>query len=119
MAYNEQLAGRVRLLLEEMAGAEEKGMFGGLAFMIDDKMCAGVVKNDLMLRIDPGIYEACLQREGCRAMNFTGRPMKGFVFVDDESLRSDNVLKEWIDLALAFNTLAEPSKKKKPKTVNH
>lgn len=116
MAYDEKLADRVReIIAEKHKNIEEKKMFGGLCFMVNDKMCIGVEQERLMLRIDPEKYDAVIEQEGCRPMDFTGKPMKGFVFVDKEVLRTKKQLLLWIDLALEYNKIAKPSKKKKSK----
>lgn len=112
MAYNEHLAERVRETLKRTANVEEKKMMGGITFMVNDKMCVGVSKNELMARIDPDIYEVALRRKGCHEMNFTGRPMKGFIFVDPKGTSNKRDLNYWIDLALDFNKKAKASKKK-------
>ena len=83
--------------------------------MVDDKMCVGVNKDNLMLRIDPDIYEDALTKDGAREMDFTGRPMRGFIFVDEGALENESGFKYWIDLALEFNPRAKSSKKKKKK----
>ena len=114
MAYNEFLADRIRLALKEKGSAfQEKKMMGGLAFMVDNKMCVGVVKDDLMARIDPAAYDEALKHKGCRAMDLTGRPMKGFVFVSPEGTDMDDDLAGWVQLALDFNPRAKASKKNK------
>jgi len=116
MAYDEQLANRVReLIAETHRNIEEKKMFGGLCFMVNDKMCVGVEKERLMLRIDPEKYDEVIEKDGCRPMDFTGKPMKGFVFVDKDVLRTQKQLQYWINLALEYNKMAKPSKKKKSK----
>lgn len=112
MAYNEQLANRVRETLRDQPIVEEKKMMGGLAFMVDGKMCVGVVKDDLMVRLDPNDVEKALDERGARPMDFTGKPMKGFLFVCEEGTSSGKELRYWIDLALAYNPLAKASKKK-------
>lgn len=112
MAYNELLADRIRVALGEHPGLEEKLMFGGICFMIDDKMCIGVVKDEIMCRIDPKLEEAALERTGCRPMDFTRKSMKGFVFVGEEGLRGKSDLDYWIRLCLDFNPHAKSSKKK-------
>lgn len=112
MAYNEFLADRIRQLLNERHVAfEEKHMMGGLAFMVDDKMCVGVVKDNLMARVGEDAYEHCLKQPGAREMNFTGKPMKGFVFVDEEGTDMDDDLDYWIELCLDYNPFAKSSKK--------
>jgi len=113
MAYNERLAARVRDFLSHHRGVEEKKMMGGLTFMVNHKMCVGIVNNDLMARIDPELYEAALKKTGCREMDFTGRPMKGFVFVGPDGTTSKRQLESWIALAMAFNKKAKPSRKRK------
>ena len=80
--------------------------------MVDNKMCVGIVKNELMARIDPDIYSEALIKKGCKEMNFTGRPMKGFVFVEPEGIDLENDLEYWIELCLDFNPKAKSSKKK-------
>ncbi len=114
MAYNEFIADRVRRVLEaHKVKSTEKKMMGGLCFMVDDKMCVGVVKDELMARIGPTEYDALLDREGCRAMDFTGRPMKGYVFVNADGMDRDDDLEFWVRKSLDFNPLAKSSKKKK------
>ncbi len=114
MAYNEFLAERVADQLHKLGvNFEEKHMMGGVAFMVNEKMCLGVVKENLMARIDPEIYETVLQREGCKPMDFTGRTMKGFVFVEPVGMDMEDDLEYWIRLALDFNPKANSSKKKK------
>jgi TfoX/Sxy family transcriptional regulator of competence genes len=116
MAYDEKLAHRVReLVAEKHQNIEEKKMFGGLCFMVNDKMCVGVEQERLMLRIDPEKYEELLEKEGCRPMDFTGKPMKGYVFVDKDVLTTKKQLQYWINLALEYNKIAKASKKKKSK----
>ena len=90
-------------------------MMGGLCYMVDDKMCVGVNKDNLMLRIDPEVYEDALKKDGAREMDFTGRPMRGFIFVDEAAVDTAAGFKEWVDLALEFNPRAKSSKKKKKK----
>ncbi len=114
MAYDEYLADRVRQVFSERhVQAEEKRMMGGLCFMVNDKMCAGIVGETLMARIDPAIYAEALERPGAREMDFTGRPMKGFIFVEGEGIDSDEDLERWLDLCLDYNPRAKQSRKKK------
>ena len=113
MAYDEKLAYRVRELLQNKRRVEEKMMMGGLTFMVNDKMCVGILNDDLMVRINPDVYEEALERKGCRAMDFTGRPMKGFVFVDSDGTKTKKDLEYWMTLALDYNRKAKSSKKKK------
>jgi hypothetical protein len=114
MAYDEQLAGRVRAAFNRRKVAfEEKRMMGGLCFLVDGKMCVGVEKTRLMVRLDPARQEEALRRKDCVPMDFTGRPMRGFVFVNEEGLATTTELGSWLDLALEFNPRAKSSKKKK------
>ena len=112
MAYNQYLEERIsRILNEKKVFFKGKKMMGGITFMVNEKMCVGIIKDDLMLRIDPDIYEECIQKPGCRPMDFTKRPMKGFVYVSPEAVDLDNDLEMWIQLALDFNPKAKKSKK--------
>jgi TfoX/Sxy family transcriptional regulator of competence genes len=114
MAYDEKLADRTRELIAlTHKNVIEKKMFGGLCFMVNDKMCVGVEMQRLMIRFDPAKYEAIIEMEGCRPMDFTGRVMKGYAFVDIEALNTKKKLEYWVRLALEYNKIAKPSKKKK------
>ena len=116
MAYNEQLGERIEQILKEKnVSYYTKKMFGGLCVLVDDKMCVGIVKEQLMARIGPDAYEEALKKEHCAEMDFTGRAMKGYVYVDAEGIEMDDDLEYWIDLALAYNPFAKASKKKKKK----
>jgi TfoX/Sxy family transcriptional regulator of competence genes len=108
MAYDEFLADRIKQVFNEKRIAfEAKSMMGGLCFMVDDKMCCGVVKEKLMARIGPDAYQDALSKPGCIEMNFTGRPMKGMVFVENEGIDMDEELDYWIELCLDYNPLAK------------
>jgi TfoX/Sxy family transcriptional regulator of competence genes len=114
MAFNEKLADRVREIISlTHKKIEEKRMFGGLCFMVNGKMCVGVEKERMMVRLDPARYDEVIEKEGCRPMDFTGKVMKGFVFVDAAVLNSKKRLEYWIGLALEYNKVAKASKKKK------
>ena len=114
MAYNEHLADRInRFFKDKKVNFYEKKMFGGLCFMVNDKMCIGVLKEEMMARIGIDKYDEALGKKGCREMNFTGRPMKGYVFLDEEVIDLEVELDYWLQLALDFNPLAKASKKKK------
>jgi len=101
MAYDEGLAERVRGLLEERGRVSEKRMFGGLAFMMNGHMTVGIVKDELMVRVGSDTYAQSLREPHVRAMDFTGRPMKGFVFVSPAGLELDSDLQRWVDRGLA------------------
>jgi TfoX/Sxy family transcriptional regulator of competence genes len=116
MSYNEFLGDRIRqVLLDKSVNFFEKKMFGGLCFMVDDKMCIGIIKDEVMARIGPEKYVESLLKEGCNKMNFTGRPMKGYVFLTGKAIDLDKDLEFWIQLALDFNPLAKASKKRATK----
>lgn len=116
MAYNEFLADRIsQFFREKSVPFEARKMMGGLCYMIDGKMCVGVNKDEIMARIDPEVYEETLKKKGCREMNFTGRPMKGFVFLTEDATDFDADLYNWLQLALDFNPKAKASKKRKKK----
>jgi TfoX/Sxy family transcriptional regulator of competence genes len=112
MAYNKQLADQIRICLENQTDVEEKKMMGGLTFMVNGKMCVGVVKDELMCRINPEMDEIVLEKIGCRRMDFTSKPMKGYVFVDEMGINKENPLSYWVNLSLDFNAIAKASKKK-------
>lgn len=116
MAYNEKLAAMTRELISlTHKNVEEKPMFGGLCFMVNGKMCVGVEKERLMVRLDPAVYDTVMEKEGCRPMDFTGRIMKGYVFVDATALHTKKKLDYWVQLALDYNKTAKSSKKKTTK----
>ena len=81
--------------------------------MVNNKMCVGIEKERLMVRLDPAKYEEVIEMEGCRPMDFTGKIMKGYVFVDIETLNTKKKLEYWLNLALEYNKIAKASKKKK------
>jgi TfoX/Sxy family transcriptional regulator of competence genes len=112
MAFNETINDRIREALQDLPGVEEKFMFGGVCYMLNGKMCVGVVKDEMMCRIDPAVYEEALTKPGCGEMIFTGKPMKGYVFVNDEGIRTKKQLDYWIGLCVDFNSKAKSSKKK-------
>jgi TfoX/Sxy family transcriptional regulator of competence genes len=112
MAYDEKLADRIREELVDKRKVEEKQMMGGLTFMVNNKMCVGVWKDEMMCRIDPDVREEALSRTGCRVMDITGKAMKGFVLVDETGMRSKKEFDYWIGLSLEFNKKAKSSKKK-------
>ncbi len=113
MAFNEKLADMTREVISlTHKNVEEKAMFGGLCFMVNDKMALGVEKDRLMVRLDPGKYEEVIEKEECKPMDFTGKVMKGFVFVDADVLNTKKKLAYWVKLALEYNKIAKASKKK-------
>ncbi|MEN9569675.1 MAG: hypothetical protein RL172_906 [Bacteroidota bacterium] len=116
MAYNEKMADRIReIIAATHIITEEKKMFAGLCFMVDDKMCVGVQNNQVMIRLNPNLFDEVLEKPGCIPMEMTGRMMKGFVFVDEAALTSQKQLNYWVQLALEYNPYAKSSKKKTAK----
>jgi len=123
MAYDEYIADRIRQTFKEKKTEySEKKMFAGLCFMVDDKMCCGIHYDKkketdlLMARIGEDAFVNAMKREGCHPMDFTGRPMKGYVFVTPDGFDTDDDLAHWIQLCIDFNPLAKASKKRKKKT---
>jgi TfoX/Sxy family transcriptional regulator of competence genes len=100
MAYDEQLAARVRALLSDRADVSERKMFGGLTFMLGGNMCCGVNKDELIVRLDPEREEEALSRPHARAMDFTGRRMPGFITVRPDGLDGER-LDRWVQDAVA------------------
>ncbi|NND62236.1 MAG: TfoX/Sxy family protein [Flavobacteriaceae bacterium] len=122
MAYDEFLAERIRRIFQkEKSNFYEKKMFSGLCFMVEDKMCCGIHYDKkketdlLMARIGEEVSEEALKQEGCHPMDFTGRPMRGYVFVTPEGFDSDTDLEKWIRMCLDFNPMAKASKKRRKK----
>jgi TfoX/Sxy family transcriptional regulator of competence genes len=115
MAINEVLAHRVRAALAHVPRVQEKKMFGGLAFMVNGKMCISAGKDRLMFRIDPAIHENVLKRKGCRTVVMKGREYKGYVYVNEEGMRTKKDFDRWIGLALDYNKEAKASTRKKKK----
>jgi TfoX/Sxy family transcriptional regulator of competence genes len=102
MPYDEWLAERVRALLSKKQGWSERKLFGGIAFMLNGNMCAGVVKGDLMVRVGPDAHDDALAQPGARPMDFTGRPMRGMVFVGPAGYRADDALAAWVRRGVAY-----------------
>lgn len=118
MAYDEFLADRIRsLFTSKSIFFHEKKIFGGLCFMVDDKMCCGIMFNKkkntdtLMIRIGENAQIENKNRVGFQEMDFTGRPMKGYAFITPEGYDSEPDLAHWIQFCLNFNSIAEKSKK--------
>lgn len=97
MAYDEALADRVRDALAPRAEVSERKMFGGIAFMVGGNMAVGVLGEELMVRLDPADAEQALAEADTRPMDFTGKPMKGMLFVEPTGTESDDALAGWVD----------------------
>ena len=102
MAYSEQVAGRIRGAFGEREELVEKKMFGGICFMLAGHMCVGVVDDALMARVGPEQYEEAMTRPHAREMDFTGRSMKGFIYVDPQGFSGDEELADWLRLCENF-----------------
>lgn len=102
MAYDGALAERVREALTGNSGVVERKMFGGLAFLIEGNMCCGIVGQDLMVRVGPDAYTEALDHPHAREMDFTGRPLTGFVFVEPGGLVSDSDFRAWVEQGVRF-----------------
>ena len=106
MAYDEHLAARVRAALGEQDGIQdgitERKMFGGLCIMLRGNMCVGVERDRLMVRVGPARYREALDRANASPMDFTGKPLKGFVYVSAAGIETDADLKEWVQLGVDF-----------------
>lgn len=102
MAYDEGLAQRVREALADRPDLSEKKMFGGLCFLLGGNMCCGIVNEELMLRVGPDAWAGVLERRHAREMDFTGRSLKGMVYVAAEGLRDDDALAAWLEPAVVF-----------------
>lgn len=102
MAFDEGLAERIRDLLRDHRGIAERKMFGGLAFMQDGHMFVGIIGDTLMARVGPGGYAKALAQKHVREMNFTGKPMKGYVYVAPEGFESDSTLEGWVTRCQTF-----------------
>jgi len=109
MAYDEGLAQRLRETVEEEPGIAEKKMFGGLCFMVQGNMCCGILQDDMMVRVGAEGHTDALAQPHARPMDFTGKAMKGMVYVGPEGLEGDDDLESWLQRGLNF-TLSLPAK---------
>lgn len=113
MPYNSKLFARIQAALADTPKVEEKKMFSGITFMVDDKMCICVREHDLMVRTDPAKYDEFIKLPGVHPMEMKGKIMKGYMVVEEAALKSKTKLDNWIKHALDFNKVAKSSKKKK------
>lgn len=116
MAYDVHLADRVRSVLKDAGQFSERKMFGGLAFMVNGRMCCGVLKTDLVLRLTPEQAAGSLRQPDTRPMDFTGKPMKSMIYVSAIGTDSDQALTAWIKPAMRLAQNA-PEKKSAPRSV--
>jgi TfoX/Sxy family transcriptional regulator of competence genes len=108
MAFDEGVAERIREIFMDRHDVEEKKMFGGIAFMMRGHMCVGVVKDTLMARVGPEQYKAALKLPHAREMDFTGKPLKGFIYVAPKGFESDGDLQQWVSRCEQFVTSLPP-----------
>jgi TfoX/Sxy family transcriptional regulator of competence genes len=108
MAYDEDLAERVRDVVSSRADVTEREMFGGIAFMVSGNMACGVMGEDLIVRLGDEEARKALNEEGVRPFDFTGRPMKTTVYVSAERTRDDEGLAEWVDAGADYATSLPP-----------
>lgn len=114
MAFDQTLAARIRTVLKNRKDIGEKRMFGGVAFMIRGHMSCGIVGSSLMVRIDPADTEALLQEPAVRPMDFTGRPMRGFLFVDPPGIATSSSLRRWVGRSAAYAETKSKKIKRRP-----
>lgn len=112
MAYDEGLAHRLREQFQLIDAAEEKKMFGGVCFMAAGHMCCGIVGDTLMARVGPDNYDRCLRQKHVREMDFTGKTMKGMVYVSPEGIEEESELAYWVRLCVEFTRSLPPKKPK-------
>lgn len=102
MPFDAALAGRVRDVLSDVPGVAERRMFGGLCFLIGGHMCCGIVRDLLMVRVGPDAYPAALAEPHAREMDFTGRPLRGMVYVEPAGIRTTASLRTWVERGRRF-----------------
>ena len=102
MAYSEELGHRIRAVLVDQEGVSERKMFGGLCFLIHNNMACGVVRDELMVRVGKEQYEDALAEPSARAMDFTGRPLRGMVYVGVDGIASEEGLRTWVERGVAY-----------------
>ena len=115
MTYNEVLTNKVRAALAPIPNVEEKKMFRGVVFMVNGKLCISAGDDELMCRIDPAIHDKVVERKGCRTMVMRGREYKGYVYINEDGLRTKKDFDYWVRLALDYNKIAKASTKRKKK----
>lgn len=112
MSYDEGLAERLQDYFQNRPDVEVKKMFGGLCFMVSNHMCCGIVGDTLMARVGPENYKECLNKKYAREMDFTGKAMKGMVYISPEGFESDTDLIGWVSTCESFVKSLPPKKQK-------
>ena len=115
MSYDEKVAERLGNTFSRYKGVVEKKMFGGIAYMYREHMCVGIVDDMLMVRVGPEKYEKALSEKHVKPMDFTGKPMRGYVYVESAGFETEKNLKKWIDRGIEFVKTLPAKKPKKPK----
>ena len=108
MPYDESLAGRIRQVLAGQSGLTEKEMFGGIGFMLNDNMACGVVGEELCVRVGPEGNDDALAQPGARPFDFSGRPMKGWVYVSPKGFSPEGALEDWVKRGADFASSLAP-----------
>ena len=112
MAFDPDLARRVRDVLDDRPGISERSMFGGIAFMVDGKMFVGIRNASLMARVGPERHDDALAMPHVRVMDFTGRPMRGYVYIDPPAIATQADLKAWVGWCVAYVAGLPPKKRR-------
>jgi TfoX/Sxy family transcriptional regulator of competence genes len=102
MTFNDLVAGQIRTAMENTPGLSERHMFGGVAFILEGNMCCGLIEDRLVVRVGPQDYGSALREPHARPMDFTGRPLTGFVYVDREGYEAPSALRKWLERGLEF-----------------
>ncbi len=118
MAYDERLANRVHSLLKGRQVLAEKPMFGGLAYLSNGKMFAGILKDELVVRVGPEANDTALQAPHTRPMDFTGKSMKGYIYVEPDGVKTDQQLRAWLTKGLDFIASLPPAKRKPKRSTS-
>jgi TfoX/Sxy family transcriptional regulator of competence genes len=113
VAYDERLADRVRAALADQPGISERKMFGGIAFLLDGKMCVGVLNDELVVRSGKERFDATLKEKHTRPMDFTGRVSTGMVYVSSAGVTRGAALQRWVDIGLAGARTAPSSARRR------
>ena len=111
VAYDEALADRIRSVLAGRGDVTERKMFGGIAFMVGDRMAVGVVHDDLMVRVGPDAHDDAMARPHARPMDFGGRPVRGFVYVAPAGIAADADLARWVEAGAAYAQSQPPKRR--------
>lgn len=112
MAYDEDLERRVSMLMDDDPAVATKKMFGGLCYLYNGNMAIGIIGDELMVRVGPDNWQAALEETGVREMDFTGRSLKGYVYVSADAISTTAGLRRWVDVGFAFADTLPPKANK-------